>query len=553
MPQAISYIRFSSSRQQGGTSLERQRQMVSNWLVNHPEYTPSNLTYEDLGKSGFHGHHIQDGGNFAKLLAAIEAGLIQAGDCVLVEAVDRTGRLPSLQMLNKVISPIIEAGVKIITLEDNVVYDQSSVEGGHLFLLVAKIQAAYGYSRQLSERTKASYEIRREQALVSGKVKRHTPLWLTTEGQVIERIAKHVRQAFELYVSGVGKNAIANRLRATDVPELARCSGPTVEGWLRNYAAIGSWEYGKKDAKLKGKDADNPVKIITGVYPSIVSDELFMLAQQHRRAVATKPPSRTSKHLLVGLVKCGECGSNYVIHNKDGKPNNMRCGLHHRLGAAGCTNNQTIPFQVLNYVYQQTAIHHLQAALNTTQLSANDRRKLELNTERDELSGSITRLAKMMAVIDDPEVLAEAQSYSLRRKEIDEQLEILDRNPKVVDGHPTSINTMFDLLKIEEQMMADPQQLNCLYRQGGYNITVVGKQMVVDRQSYSYIGVRRKPKSTSTLAYRVLHGEHEVLVSPEVDTVQSVTDNMSMNEKINYLHSRGSPLNPVRVEDYEYI
>ncbi|ROO08071.1 hypothetical protein BK673_16150 [Pseudomonas fluorescens] len=553
MPQAVSYIRFSSSRQQGGSSVKRQQQMVDKWLIAHPEYIRSNLIYEDLGRSGYHGEHITEGGNFAKLLTAVKAGLIQAGDCVLVEAIDRTGRLPSLQMLNKVISPIIEAGVNIITLEDNVVYDQSSVEGGHLFLLVAKIQAAYGYSKQLSRRTKASYDLRAEKAHEK-QVKRHTPLWLTTEGQVIESIAKHVRHAFELYVSGVGKQTIANRMRATGVEELAKCSGPTVEGWLRNYATIGSWEYGKKDAKLKGKDADNPVKIIPNVYPPIVSDSLFMLAQQRKKVVATKALSRTSKHLLVGLVKCGECGSNYVIHNKDGKPNNMRCGLHHRLGANGCTNNQTIPYQVLNYVYQQTAIHHLQAALNTTQLSANDRRKLELNTERDKLSGSITRLAKMMAVVDDPEVLAEVQTHSLRRKEIDEQLEILDRNPKVVGGHPASVNTMFDLLKIEEQMMTDPQQLNCLYRQGGYNIKVVGKQMVVDGQSFTYIGVKRKPKSTSTLAYRVLHGDKEVLVSPEMSiAVQTVSENMTEGEKINYLHSRGNPLNPIMVEDYEYV
>lgn len=553
MPQAISYIRFSSSRQQGGSSVERQQQMVDNWLIAHPTYTRSHLTYRDLGKSGYHGEHITGDSGFANLLAAVKAGLIQADDVVLVEAWDRAGRMETADMLGDLILPILRSGVSIITLDDQTAYTKASINTPQIHLLMAKIQAAHGYSRQLSERTKASYDLRAEKAHEK-QVKRHTPLWLTTDGQVIESIAKHVRHAFELYVSGVGKQTIANRMRATGVAELAKCSGPTVEGWLRNYATIGSWEYGKKDAKLKGKDADNPVKIIPNVYPPIVSDSLFMLAQQRKKMVATKAPSRTSKHLLVGLVVCGECGSNYVVHNKDGRPNNMRCGLHHRLGAAGCTNNQTIPYQVLNYVYQQTAIHHLQAALNTTQLSANDRRKLELNTERDKLSGSIKTVSMLLMANASPELEAEYNKAVDARTQIDEQLEILERTPKAVDGHPASVNTMFDLLKIEEQMMTDPQQLNCLYRQGGYNITCNQKVMIVDELSFTYIGVRRKPKSTVTLAYRVLHDRREVLISPELDSsVQALTENMTMEEKINYLHSRGNPLNPTQVEDYKYV
>ncbi|TXR39078.1 recombinase family protein [Ectopseudomonas mendocina] len=91
MPTAYSYVRFSSGKQAGGSSLERQRAMVAHWLEKHPDYSLSLTSFEDLGRSGWKGEHLENG--FGKLLAAVEAGVIQPGDVILVEAIDRTGRL----------------------------------------------------------------------------------------------------------------------------------------------------------------------------------------------------------------------------------------------------------------------------------------------------------------------------------------------------------------------------------------------------------------------------------------------------------------------------
>ncbi|MCO7506772.1 MULTISPECIES: recombinase family protein [unclassified Pseudomonas] len=520
-PCAIPYIRFSSARQTGGSSTERQQQMVIRWLNAHPEYTLSDLTFADLGKSGYHGEHLHDEGGFAKLLAAVEAGLIKTGDCVLVEAIDRAGRLSPMRMLREVISPIIEAGVSIITLDDNVTYNSASVEGGHLFLLVAKIQAAHGYSKQLSERTKASYVIRREQARATGKVKRHTPVWLTSDGVVIEYIAMHVRQAFELYVSGVGKTAIANRLRASGVDELKTCSGPTIEGWLRNKAAIGYW---------------NDVK----VYEPVVSDELFMLAQQRKKAATTKPRERTSKHFLVGLVKCGVCGGNYIIHHKDGQPNNMRCGTHHRLKAAGCTLAETIPYQVVVYLYSCTAHLSIGKALQTIRLSANDQRKLELTSERDELTASSARLAKVLAKIDSPEIEAELDSANARRKAIDEELSILDR---VVEqpARKQTLHIRHDSAVEHDRMFKDdPVQLSALLRQAGYSITVQPERKLFvagDDVPIIYVGTVRK--GNQTLGYRVSESGHEFVISPVIPQLPTAFDH---SDKANYLANRSAEI-----------
>lgn len=520
MRSAIPYIRFSSARQTTGSSAERQQQMVTQWLTEHPEYTLSDLTYKDFGKSGYHGEHVKDGGGFAKLLAAVEAGDIKAGDVVLVEAIDRTGRLHPLDMLNKVITPILAAGVSIITLDDKVTYTHESAASGHLFLLVAKIQAAYGYSKQLSERTKASYAIRLEQAKEGNKVKRNTPVWLHSDGRLNDDVAPYIKQAFELYVSGVGKTAIANRLRASGVPELVKCSGPTVEAWLRNQAAIGNWEYGKDDT-------DKPSQIILGVYPPVISNELFLQAQHRKSAVATKPRERTSKNFLVGIVKCGVCGANLIIHNKDGKPNNMRCLTHHRLKDAGCTNKETIPYQVVHFVYLQTAPAWIDKAMKVTQLTDNEKRKLTLTTERNEVTASIQRLARLLAKSDSIELEAEYHTATERRTLIDSELRILERTDN--DGAESKSTSIFEgykgTLSFDRLAFHDSVQLSALLKQAGYSITIQpGRKLYLpeDNEPWIYIGVARK--GNTTLGYRIQDGEMECTISnviPETVDVQA--------------------------------
>ncbi|WP_447869571.1 recombinase family protein [Pseudomonas putida] len=569
MPAAIPYIRFSSARQTTGTSTERQQQMVTDWLLRNPDYTLSDLTYRDLGKSGYHGEHLKDTSGFAKLLAAVESGDIKAGDVVLCEAIDRTGRLSPMRMLREVISPIIEAGVSIITLDDNVTYDESSVNEGNLFLLVAKIQAAHNYSKQLSERTKASYAIRIKNAKETGKVKRNTPIWLKSdsEDELNKAVAEQVRQAFELYVSGVGKNTIANRLRASGVPELATCSGPTIEAWLRNQAVIGHWEYGreaviaaeKRNKRLKDGAMPEPIPettIIRGVYPPIVSEELFQLAQQRKKAATTKPRERTSKHFLVGLVKCGTCNSNYIIHHKDGKPNNMRCGLHHRLKAAGCSNAETIPYQVVHSLFVSTAHLYIGKALQAIQLTENDKRKLALNAERDKLSVTIQALTDKVEDFNMPELWEKLRKANDQRKAIDEELSILERSNntdrRVNVSHFES--QYKSAVEHDRMLRDDPIQLSALLRQAGYTITVhtEHKLFVSDAiEPWVYIGVKRK--GNQTLGYRIKSGKEEWLISPAIPQPPVVTDHSDqLSDHLKYIFQRTVPFDGCLQNQFEW-
>lgn len=178
MPKAISYIRFSTGKQAEGSSSERQLAMLSSRLDAHPDYVLSDLRYQDRGVSGYSGQHLKSG--FGKLLEAVEDGSIQRGDVILIEAIDRVGRLGPMEML-PLLSRIVSSGVDIVTLDDGIRYDRESANSNHLFLLVAKVQQAHQYSDALSRRMKASYTSRRRAAVEGVTPRRYTPVWLTSD------------------------------------------------------------------------------------------------------------------------------------------------------------------------------------------------------------------------------------------------------------------------------------------------------------------------------------------------------------------------------------
>lgn len=486
MPTAFSYARFSSARQQKGSSLERQKTMVANWLLLHPEYSLSVETYQDLAKSGWKGEHIKEGGDFAKLLTAVQEGAIKKGDAVLVEAIDRTGRLPVLEMLSSIVSPILRAGVSIITLEDNLVFTEASLnEGGHIYILVGKIQAARQYSDNLSRRLTASYDSRRRLAKEGTTPKRNTPVWLTSKGEVIQEIADQIKVAFELYTSGLGKAVIAKRMRESGVPALAKTSGPGVEGWLRNEAVIGRWN---------GSE----------VYEPIVDLSRYQLAQIEGERRKTAPTAKTATHFYVGLVKCGSCGGNFIMRTIKGVQVSMRCRKRQEL--KGCDNKKVIPKVVIDAVYRYTStpaarkvVAHEHRGVNEKAIIAAEAKVLELTKE---IEAMVLAFSGTMAI---PEVAGRIQAMHAEREAAERELALLkvtvERSPTVwrVQG------------RVDDLGRTDPQRLAAMLRSVGYTITIHADGRLQSSESetvYRYAGVDRCEDM-----YRLVAGSNQLLIS----------------------------------------
>lgn len=504
MKQAIPYIRYSSFRQAEGDSYRRQLKLIDDWLAQHPEYTKSNLTFEDLAKSGYSTKSGKKASGFIKISEAIEAGLIRAGDCVLLEAIDRATRRGMVDALD-LLKPILRAGVSIVTIDDGQEYTAESLNGSQIFLLVAKLQAAHNYSKQLSERVSESYKQRRKDAAEGKVVKRYAPLWLNSDGTVIEGIAQQIVQVFDLYVSGVGKHAIASRMRKSGVEKLAKCSGTTVQGWLTNPAVIGIWE-----------NKDSTGEAIRGVYPAIVEPETFYLVQRLLQERATKR-ERTSKHFLVGLVKCEECGASMVMHHVNKVPSAMRCLSHHRLKDAGCSNNKSIPVNVIKLVQVLTSNRAFKRALAKQTLSVSDKRRITLEAEIAQATQEIGKLVALSLAVELPEIQEKLLALKDKREALQAELEGLD----IGDA---AANEAVRVLK-EESILhyQDSTVLNAMLRDTGYVIRVSQQGEITTtegKQSWKYLGVKRKVKSNSTEAYRLLERPGNVLLinpDPTVD------------------------------------
>lgn len=466
---AISYIRFSTGKQNKGSSEWRQDEKVKDWLDSHPEYEPSDLRFEDLGKSGWKGAHIE--GGMGELLAAVEAGYIRSGDVVLIEALDRAGRLDVTDMLATVIAPILRAGVSLYTLDDDTEYTKASLNGSHIYLLVAKIQAANQFSERLSERVTKSYKKRREEAAQGKTPKRRTPLWLDGDGKLIKHLEPHIKAAFELYADGFGERRILRRLQETGIPEFQGLYGSTLKRWLQNKIAIGNW-------------GD-----IVNVYPRVVDPELFYRVQERIAGNKTTRPSSPSKHELTGIVKCAHCGRNYNYHVFKDQPTVLQCANRFMTTAEKCENSKSLPLGVIQYVLLRTSKQARIEAIQKKKLTVNQKRIIVLEGEIASLTQRLQGIARVIAAAgDEDELVEQFTALTIQRKTLQAELAMINASGSVV--------SVLDQVADIQITNDDPMQLGADLQAVGYTITCDINGGIVtshgDSNIWKYVGYERK-------------------------------------------------------------
>lgn len=466
---AIPYLRFSSGKQAHGTSYERQQQMIAEWLRLHPEYQLSTMTFEDLGISGWSGEHLDYG--FGKLIAAIKEKHISAGSVVLVEAIDRIGRLQPLEMITH-LSDILLNGVNIITLDDGVEYTKESINGAHLFLLAAKVQQANLFSENLSRRVTASWDAKRRQADRGEPVKRRLPVWINSDNTLNQDIAPIIVEIFELYASGFGTRRIQHRikLRCQEKGINIKISNAGIQHWISMKLAIGYWND------------------IPNVHPAIVTEELWWRAQKEReRRSKGKKLSAPTKHPLAGIVVCGVCGCTYRVKAETGKSKVMHCSRRDELDNRNCSNKKAIPIAVLETVRMMTGLDYIEKAILSTQPSVNTTRLAEIDQKLSALHSQLKSLADTIVSVGAlPEIVAKAGELKYERESLELEQTILLQQTDTTDIH--------SVVKAEATLLLDdPLRLNALLQKVGYRISVFpDATLKVDDQSFRYAGYERK-------------------------------------------------------------
>lgn len=441
MPYAIGYARFSSIKQGSGSSLERQQTLIAEWLGKNPEYKVYPKTFEDLGRSASKGDHLKHG--LGKLLQAIEFKEIGDGDVILVEAIDRIGRLPATKMF-ALINQIIEAGVRIITLQDNTTYGPI-IKSDQIWQLLGKIEQAFTYSVELGRRIKDSYTIREQIARNGSIPKRRTPIWLNTDGTLKVDIAAAMKTAFEDALSGLGERRILKRLKTSN-SAFEKSHPASVRKWLTNKTAIGFWRENL-------------------IYPPIVSQELFYQVQKCFEE-AYIPASAPTKHFLSGLVKCGNCGSSFQVKVNKSSPNSMHCSGRSIHGIERCENGTSFPVPVLLRICHDTATLAMEAALKNIELSNTKKRSIiidgKLNDIGKKLKNLISSLEQYGAI---PEIDSQIKLLASERKKLEDEKRYLGEDDI---ANTTSYEEAWDYQY--ELIEDDPMRLNALLQSVKYQI-----------------------------------------------------------------------------------
>jgi len=310
---AICYHRFSSARQDKGSSLERQAALTrelcerKGWQIVE--------TLEDKGQSAWKGDHLSVG-NLGKLRTRIDAGLIARGTVVVVENLDRLSR-QDYRTARRWIEDVTDAGVSIAVCSPDLFLDEPAMNGSNIGAMLQHLleaNRASAESRRKSQLQQRNVERMREQARAGIVFNPNSCRWLkgSTGGQfeVIEERAAIVRMIYEWCASGLGYQSICQRLNATVTPWTVSRSGRShwqagyVRDILRSPAVEGEYHVAVKEGRAKTGE------IIRGYYPRVVEPELVAKA---RAAIASRTNNGgqgygEARNLFTGLVKCDRCG-----------------------------------------------------------------------------------------------------------------------------------------------------------------------------------------------------------------------------------------------------
>ena len=188
------------------------------------------------------------------------------------------------------------------------------------------------------------------------------------ERQIIEHEAAVVRRIFRDYVAGVSPRTIAKKLNAEGIPgpkgntwRDTTIRGETYRGTgiLNNAIYVGRLEWnrcsyvknpktGKRVARANPKEQWEIIEI-PGL--QIIEEDLWRRAKERQQVMRFTMKTDNGGNLLngthrrrflfSGLLKCGHCGSAYVITSKD----RYGCSNHRSKGV--CANARTITRQII--------------------------------------------------------------------------------------------------------------------------------------------------------------------------------------------------------------
>ena len=446
MVKAYSYVRFSSPEQEQGDSLRRQVEQAEKYAKEH-DLTLDNSLMIDKGLSAYNGAHRYKGA-LGEFLRLVKEGKIPQGSVLIVENLDRLSREDVLDALNQFIS-LIEAGIKLVTLQDGQEYDKESISNNwaQLIISISYMARAHEESSTKSKRLKAAWQHKRELAYKNDqKLTTRTPYWIKLENGkfvLIPEICQAVKKIFELNLEGQGHERIAKLLN-TDPHMWKPPKGKRNKtgGWrasyinkiLNNRAVIGEFQpyVVKQDGEKRIRE---PIgEPIPDYFPAVIDKDLFYQVQAKIKANRERRGNaggRTSKatNLFVHVIKCGLCGAPLNFVNKGKPPKGgqyLQCDNNRRFG--NCPT-KCIPYYKLEKIifdnFEELDISKLLPNNNEVESQVNDlnNKLIAITQQLNESKNAVENLTDTIAKTKDHRVREQLENRLSKVFDKIEQLE----------------------------------------------------------------------------------------------------------------------------------
>lgn len=182
---AISYIRFSTKRQERGNSFERQLIATNNYCKAH-DLKLSSDNYYDLGKSAYKEINLLPESGLGFFLHKLEHGEIKNPEqtCLIIESLDRLSRA-KLDESIPIFLNILKKGIAIITLSDNQIYignTDNNNQTQQLMISLMMLSKAHSESLDKSYRIGEAWKKKKSEARENAKNK--------ADGQPVKALTK---------------------------------------------------------------------------------------------------------------------------------------------------------------------------------------------------------------------------------------------------------------------------------------------------------------------------------------------------------------------------
>ena len=368
---AAIYARYSSDEQTGGESIEYQLERCRAHIAEQGWSLKKENIFEDRARSGMTTYGRDEFNRMIGLAKQKDRSF----DVVVAWSTSRFGRNQDEAIFNKI--SLSRQGVEVK-------FVSQPLPDGHIGKLIERIyewkdefdsiqigEYAFQGQKQVTQKGfhgggKAPYGYRLSKVEdPSGKTDKNGTIVQYGTFEIDADQAEVVRRIFALRAEGASYKKITHSLNDDAIlsPGGGTWDISAVRSILFNESYLGRrvWNQTRRNKKARrGTKVRKPREdwvVVEDAHKPIITQEVWDVVEARRGRIQMEIKNGQGGHntaqspyMLTGLLKCQECGGNFVMSGRKrqgGKTGYYRCSFHARRGDNVCTNNRTVRQDVI--------------------------------------------------------------------------------------------------------------------------------------------------------------------------------------------------------------